>query len=332
MIKRRTFLQGAAAAIGTVSFSSLSSLSTSAQGSPKIVIGYSPITAGLPFFTAIERGFFKQLNLNVEAVRFPNPQQIIEGMIAGRIQGSANGVPSGSLMIGEAASPNLIKIINANPSNASLVLDQMLVAANSPIRSIKDLQGKRIGCGPGPQNLAVARGILAANGIKGVRINQLPLDQHIAALKSGSLDAVYTLEPTGTIGRLAKATRVLETGVVSRYILGDPQAPWFGGSATLSTGFIKANPQVARRYLAAYRRGVEEVRKNPTQARLFLDKYTPLKDELARTVPLPGYKMYDEMTPADIRQFQKFANFLRDQKILRRDISVASLMLKGSDI
>lgn len=44
------------------------------------------------------------------------------------------------------------------------------------------------------------------------------------ALAAGQLDAVYTLEPTGTAGRLKGLTRVLENGVIAKYVLGDAHA------------------------------------------------------------------------------------------------------------
>jgi ABC-type nitrate/sulfonate/bicarbonate transport system substrate-binding protein len=44
-------------------------------------------------------------------------------------------------------------------------------------------------------------------------VTELPIGQHVAALAAGQVDAVYTLEPTGTVGRLNGTTRVLEAGV-----------------------------------------------------------------------------------------------------------------------
>jgi NitT/TauT family transport system substrate-binding protein len=62
----------------------------------KILIGYPTIAAGLPFFYAVEKGLFKEAGLDVEAKKFVNPQQIIEGMITGQLQGCSNGTPSGA--------------------------------------------------------------------------------------------------------------------------------------------------------------------------------------------------------------------------------------------
>ena len=77
-----------------------------ASASEKISIGYWPIASGLPFYVALEKGYFKEVGLNVEGVKFANPSQIVEAMIAGRIQGSANGTASAALALGEIMNYN----------------------------------------------------------------------------------------------------------------------------------------------------------------------------------------------------------------------------------
>ena len=62
-----------------------------AQSTPKIRIGYWPIAAGLPFYAALEKGYFKEAGLDVEGVKFASAAQIMEAMLAGRCDGSANG-------------------------------------------------------------------------------------------------------------------------------------------------------------------------------------------------------------------------------------------------
>ena len=146
-------------------------------------------------------------------------------MLAGRCDGSSNGTGSGNLGVGEIASPGLFKIIATNPSNATYVLDEFLVPKDSPIKSIAELKGKRVASGPGIQNRVLGQTVLERAGAGGTPVTELPIGQHVAALAAGQVDAVYTLEPTGTVGRLNGTTRVLEAGVIAKYILGDPNAP-----------------------------------------------------------------------------------------------------------
>ena len=53
---------------------------------PKIRIGYWPIAAGLPFFAAIEQGYFKEAGLDVEPLKFAGAQQVMEAMLVGPLR------------------------------------------------------------------------------------------------------------------------------------------------------------------------------------------------------------------------------------------------------
>jgi NitT/TauT family transport system substrate-binding protein len=296
----------------------------------KMIIGFWPITAGLPLYLALEKGYFKEAGLDVEGGKVAGAQQVVEGLIAGRVHGSANGTGSGNLALGEILQPGLFKIIASNPSNAKDVLDQIIVAKDSPIKTIADLKGKKIASGPGPQNQSLAKGILEKNGIENPQVTQLEIKQHIAAIESGQIDAAYTLEPTGTIGELKGITRTLESGVIAKYILGDPIAPWFGGSATLSTKFIKDSPETAKKYIEIYRRAIKDIRDNPDEARQYLAGYTAIEGDLAKAVPLPAYTMYDEFKDSDIKYFQQFFDYMQERQVFSKKVDVASLMYKDA--
>jgi NitT/TauT family transport system substrate-binding protein len=296
---------------------------------PHVRIGYWPVAAGLPFFAAIEKGYFKEAGVEVEAIKFAGAQQVMEAMLAGRSDGSANGTGSANLAIGEIASPGLFKIFASNPSNAKYVLDEFLVQTASPYKSIADLKGKKVGSGPGIQNVTLAKTILERAGATGCTVVELPIANHVGALGGGQIDAVYTLEPTGTVGRLAGTTRVLEAGVVAHYILGDPNAPWFGGSATLTTEFIKANPAVAKKFIDAYARGIDLVKKHPDEARQYLKGYTAIEGDLTAQVPLADYKLANEFTKYDIEMFQKFFDLFFDKGIFKSRVLVEPMLYKG---
>ncbi|MBC7957125.1 MAG: ABC transporter substrate-binding protein, partial [Cytophagales bacterium] len=98
-----------------------------AQSGPKIRIGYWPIAAGLPFYTAIELGYFKEAGLDVEPLKFAGAQQVMEAVLSGRADGTSNGTGSANIAIGEIAAPGTFKIFCSNPSNVKNVLDEVIV-------------------------------------------------------------------------------------------------------------------------------------------------------------------------------------------------------------
>lgn len=292
----------------------------------KILIGFWPIASGLPLYVGLERGIFKEAGLPVEGAKFASAQQVAEAMIAGRIHGSANGTASAALGLAEITSPNLFKIICSNPSNRTLVLDEFVVPKDSPIKAISELAGKKVASGPGIQNVTLAKIILERNGIANPQVTELPIGQHVPALAAGQVDAVYTLEPTGTAGRLKGLTRVLEPGVIAKYVLGDADAPWFGGSASVTTAFLKDKPELAKRYIAAYAKAVDWVRRNPAESRTHLDGFTAIEESLVKEVPLSGFTLYNEFKPSDVAYFQKFFDVFTERKIFSKRLDVKSLL------
>jgi NitT/TauT family transport system substrate-binding protein len=300
-----------------------------AQSTPKIRIGFWPVASALPFFVAIEKGYFKEAGLDVEALKFASAQQVMEAMLAGRAEGSSNGTASAVLAIGEIAQPGLFKIFCTNPTNAKYILDEFIVAKDSPIKSLAELKGKRVASGPGIQNVTLAKVMLERAGAGAVTIVELPIGQHVASIAAGQVDAAYTLEPTGTVGRLNGTTRVLEVGVVAKYILGDPMAPWHGGAASLTSAFIQKHPAEAKKFIAAYARGVDLVRHKPDEARPFLKGYTAIEGALTAEVPMSAYMFGSEFKPSDVAYFQKFYDLFYEKGIFEKRVLVEPLLYKG---
>jgi NitT/TauT family transport system substrate-binding protein len=324
-LDRRMMLKSTVVAAGSLSMPAI----VRAQSAPKIRIGYWPVASGIPFFAAVDKGFFKQAGLEVEAVKFASPQQVAEAMLAGRLEGSSNGTASAALGIAELAQPGLLKIFCTNPTNAKYVLDEFIVAKDNTMKSVGELSGKKVGCGPGVQNVTLARTVLERAGAKGFTITELPIAQHVAAIAANQVDACYTLEPTGTIGRLNGTTRNLEVGVIAKYVLGDPMAPWHGGSASFTTEFISKNPEIVKRFITAYKRGVDLVKTNPAEARPSLKGYTAIEGPLTNEVPMADYMFSTEFKQADIAAFQKFFDLFSEKGIFSKRIMIDSILYKG---
>lgn len=328
-ITRRRAMIGSAAATAIGLLGIPCGCASSPSKKPTIRIGYWPIASGLPFYAAIERGYFQEAGLDVEPLKFAGPQQVMEAVLSGRADGTANGTGSANIAIGEIAQPGTFKIFCSNPSNAENVLDEVIVPVDSAVQTMADLKGKRVGCGPGIQNVTLAKTIFERGGATETTVVELPIGQHVAALAAGQIDGAYTLEPTGTIGRLNGTTRVLEAGVIGKYVLGDPLAPWFGGSASLTAEFIRAEPETATKFIAAYAKGVYLVRTEPNEARQYLKGYTAIEGPLTGEVPLAAYTLYNEFTPDDVAHFQKFFDLFAEKGVFSSRLTVDSMLYKG---
>jgi len=171
--------------------------------------------------------------------------------------------------------------------------------------------------------------MLERGGAGAMSVTELPIGQHVASLAAGQVDAIYTLEPTGTVGRLNGTTRALEVGVVAKYILGDPMAPWHGGAASLTTEFIKKYPAETKKFIAAYTKGVDLVKNKPAEARSYLKGYTAIEGPLTSEVPMSNYMFSSEFKAPDIAYFQKFYDLFSDKGIFEKRVLVEPLLYKG---
>jgi NitT/TauT family transport system substrate-binding protein len=213
-------------------------------------------------------------------------------------------------------------------SSEKSVLDEIIVAKDAPYKKISDLKGKRLATGTGPQAALEAKLIFAKNGVDGV-VMQLVPSQHVASIAAGQIDAAYTYEPNGTVGRLNGTTRTLETGVRSKYLLGDANAPWYGGAAVVTTDVIKTQPAAVKKYIAGMKRGFDEVRKNINAARAVYPSYTTFDVALSEAIPAISYTLYDEFKPSDIHFFQDNYDLFFNEKIFPSKLEVAKMLYRA---
>lgn len=75
-------------------------------------------------------------------------------------------------------------------------------------------------------------------------------------------------------------------------------------------------------------KAINMVRDNPDAARPYLERYTPIKGTLIKSIPLSGFLLYDEFTVLDMEYFQNFFDELHSSKLLARHVEVAPLIYK----
>ena len=181
---------------------------------------------------------------------------------------------------------------------------------------------------PGPANLNTAKGVLAKVGLKDgdYTIDQLDMGQHVNAIKAGTFDGGYTLEPSATIIQNIGAGKVVEAGVIAKYILGDPDADAYAAGCAFTTEFINKRPDVAKRFAAGWAKAIDFIKSNPAEARKHLAKNTLTPDDLVDMVPMLGYTMVKDMTPKQRDYLQQFADFGTQIGVVPEKIDVAKFV------
>lgn len=315
-LTRRTALGLAAAA--TVTLSGIAGV----QAADKVKVGVFPVTSALPYFVALERGYFKDVDVETEMVRLIGGPALVSAMITNDIDVAANLVTIEG-MNANLKKPGLVNYISINSQNKKYKMETFVVRKGFDAKSIADLKGAKIMSAPGPANIMMARAVLAANGLKegDYQLDQLAIPQHVSAMQAGTYDAGYTLEPAVTLMENQGSARSLETGVIATYILGDDNADaWVAGTA-MTGKFLEDRPAVAERFAAAWARALDDIAKDDT-VRKHLVKNTFTPEDIAATVPLVNFVLASDMTDADKAEFQQFMDFVSDNGILSEKVDV----------
>jgi len=223
-----------------------------AAAQDKVTVGVFPVSSSLPYFVALERGFFKEQNIEPEMTKLMGGPPNVAAMMTNQIEVSAVLVTLEGLNA-NVKKPGVAMYIALNSQTKVWKMEQFVVRNGFKADTIADLKGAKLLSAPGPANLNTAKAILAKNGLKDgdYTIDQLDMGQHVNAMTAGTFDGGYTLEPNASMMIKAGVARSLEAGVISKYILGDEAADAYAAGCAMTSDFIQKRPDVAKRFAAA---------------------------------------------------------------------------------
>ncbi|MBX5437437.1 MAG: sulfonate ABC transporter substrate-binding protein [Alicyclobacillaceae bacterium] len=149
------------------------------------------------------------LGYHVQWIEFPGGPQLLEALNAGSIDiGHTGEAPP---VFAQAAGVPFVYVAHERPSPAS---EGILVPAGSPIRTLKDLKGKRIALNKGSNVHYLLVRVLQKAGLKYSDIHPVymaPADAR-AAFERGSVDAWVIWDPYYAAAETADHARVLVDG------------------------------------------------------------------------------------------------------------------------
>ena len=300
-------------------------LSGSAQAADKVKVGVFPVSSSLPYFIARDLGYFQELDIDPETIILMGGPPNVAALITNQIEVSVVLVTLEGLNA-DIKKPGVAMYVAMNGQNATHRMEQFVVRSGlaDKVTSLKDFKGLKLMSAPGPANLNTAKGILAKVGLKDsdYTIDQLDMGQHINAMKAGTFDGGYTLEPNATVMNQLGFAKTVEAGVIAKYVLGDPEADPFAAGCAFSSDFIGKRPNVARRFAQAWAKALVLIKNDPQEARKRLLKNTMTPENVVDTIPMLGYIMVKDMSPKQIDDLQRFADFGHDIGVVPEKIDV----------
>jgi NitT/TauT family transport system substrate-binding protein len=273
----------------------------------KVKIASLPNVQGLPVYVAIEKGYFKDAGLDVELVKFEAPNQIIDALLQGQVDLAHPGGATGIAGIADFKNPGKLKIYALAGGDASTIQnDAIVVKKDSPLKTIQDLKGKKLGIMAGTiQWQTIAREILDKNNLvydKDVKIVEIALGLQAQALATGDIDAALIIEPVPTVVKAKGIGQELIPFAAAKYIAN----PFYAGAGIIRTDFAKENPNTTKKVMDAIAKAMKDIRENPDADRQYLKGYTQLDDTTIANAPILLFKMYNEFDDKDITETQKF--------------------------
>jgi NitT/TauT family transport system substrate-binding protein len=231
---------------------------------------------GAPYAVAMDKGFFKQRGVDVTGV--------LTSTGGGT---SVRNTLAGDLHYGEVALPAAIEAIRAGQpikivcAGAESVADILWIAKpDSPMTSIKDIVGKKIGyTSPGSVTNMLILMAMKAQGIDASKVTLVPaggIGANLAAVLSGAIDAGMTGEPVWSQQK-AKVKPVFWTK--------DVLPPNMTQTVGIVTEELAAtHPDKIRALIAGRREGVQFIAAHPDEAADITAKAYNIDPALTRDV------------------------------------------------
>src|SRR3954452_6737073 len=300
-----------------------------AAAQDKVSVGVFPVSSSLPLFVGLEKGFFKEVNIEPEMTRLMGGPPNVAAMMTNQIEVSAVLVTLEGLNA-NVKKPGVAMYIALNSQTPVWKMEQFVVRNGFKADKISDLKGAKLLSAPGPANLNTAKAVLAKNGLKegDYTIDQLDMGQHVNAMTAGTFDGGYTLEPNASMMIKAGVARSLEAGVISKYILGRETANAYAAGCAMTSDFIQKRPEVAKRFAAAWAKAVAFINANPDEARKHLAKNTFTPDNVVDMVPMLGYVVAADMSKEQLADLQAFADFGTSIGVVPEKVEVTKFLQK----
>jgi NitT/TauT family transport system substrate-binding protein len=245
-----------------------------AQSLPVIKVASGMIEPNAQVFYAIDMGFFKKNGLDIDLTLVRSGGVAMEAIVAGQIAaGSGNTVSLGSAILRNIPFVVLApgQICDAKAPTAAIV-----VAPNSPIRTLKDLAGKTLGV-VSLRNI----GELAFDAYfdqvgvdrAGVKFVELAPPEAAEAVFGGRVAAATINEPELGIAVAAGKVRRLASAydAVSKLFY---LTVWFS-----TRDWLDKNKDLAKRFADGIVQGGGWAESNREQSLAILFKYTKMKEE-----------------------------------------------------
>jgi NitT/TauT family transport system substrate-binding protein len=248
-----------------------------------------------PIYLGKEKGFFTEQKIDLTLTTAQGGAVIVPAVLNGQYQfGFSNTI---SLLLGAAKDLPVKVVSNGTNSTGADGKDfgSLFVKADSPIKSAKDLAGRTVAANT-LKNIvetSVRESVRKDGGdAAAVKFTELAFPDQVPALESGSVDAIFVVEPFQQAALAAGARRI-----ASSYVDVAPDltvAMYFTSQQLLSS-----DPDLVARFTAAMKKSLAYADAHPDEVRDVLGTYTKITPEVRAALVLPKWPAEINKTSVD---------------------------------
>jgi len=262
-------------------------------------VGATMSTSDAPIYIADAKGFFRDEGLSVKVLNFRSASDMVAPLGAGQLEAGAGSASAG--LYNAVARGIRIKIVADKASSApgygaTKILVRRDHIASGRYKDIRDLKGMRFAMNaPGVSNTSTLNTLLHSAGLKYSDVDtvDLPLPDHVAALKNKSVDASASVEPAPAIAVKNGDAVVIKS---DDEILPNHQI----AVLLYAEEFAARQPDAARRFMRAYLRAVRFYNGALKDGRLDGPNADEVIAILSAATPIKSREIYKSITPTGI--------------------------------
>jgi len=272
---RQIFRKSLIAALAIVA-SVMASVATAAGTPVTFQLNWMAGGPNAGFAAAVAEGYYNEVGLDVTLVQGNGSGNTAQLVANGRAQLAYADAVAVMQLIAKGAPMKIVSTIYQSNPNAVMALKK----AN--IKSVKDLAGKKVGVPSGSSQTTMLPLLLKANNLKESDINMIdmPVASMVPALLQGQVDAVLGSIDAYQIQAESQGAQL------DVYKFADHGVPTVSTSIFASNDYLKSNPDVVKKFVAASLKGWSFALDHPDQAIKDLKKVFPEVNESLATKEL----------------------------------------------
>lgn len=286
-----------------------------------VKVGVLPISNVAPLYLGMEQGFFEEEGLEIEPAPAQSGNEIVTAMVSGDQPFAFLGyVPAAS---GRAQGLPIKLIANADngAERAEDEWTQLMVSKDSPIRDVKDLEGKTIAVnalkGVGE---VVIKAALDKRGVDpdSVKLLEVPFPEMPAALERDRVDVIWAPEPflTSVLGAGGREIEAPLTTLGERFP---------NGTYATTEQYLSENEDIVERFARAINKSSDYATDHPDEARATIPQFTQIPPDVAEEIRLPLWP-----TEIDREQLQQLLDYAVQYEVIEQAPPLEELIWEGA--